>query len=174
MPFAQNADMFAATYDTHVSGVLRVAAAIVGDAAAEDIAHEVFLDLWRRPEQYDPARGELGTFLRMKARSRALDGHRRSASAARLHDRCVAEWRPEEAVDARDHATAPSVRAAVRDLPAPQRETIALAYWGGLSCTEIAAHCELPLGTVKSRMRLGMARLSRDVGLASLAPAAAA
>jgi RNA polymerase sigma-70 factor (ECF subfamily) len=163
-------ETFARQYDEHVAGVLRTATAIVGDAAAaEDVTHEVFLDLWRRPQQFDPSRGELGGFLRMKARSRALDARRRMASAARLQDRCthVAEVEP-VVVHPDDPTTAPKVRAAVRALPPTQREAIALAYWGGLSCTEIAEHCGDPLGTAKSRMRLGLARLASDVALVPL------
>jgi RNA polymerase sigma-70 factor (ECF subfamily) len=173
--FTNDATTFGAIYDEHVAGVLRTASAIVGDqAAAEDVAHEVFLDLWRRPEQYDATRAELGAFLRVKARSRALDALRRASSSARLFDRCKEELHFEAPAHVEDPATAPTVRAAVRRLPEAQREAIALAYWGGLSCTEIAAQRGLPLGTVKSRMRLGLARLSQDAGVAPLQSALAA
>lgn len=162
---------FAAAYDAHVADVLRVAARIVGDAAAEDVAHEVFLDLWRRPGQFDAGRGELGSFLRMKARSRALDACRRVAATSRLHERCTVALRHEAPVHVEDPTLAPSVRDAVRRLPDAQREAVALAYWGGLTCSEIADHCDLPIGTVKSRMRLGLARLAREVSVLHARPA---
>ena len=167
------AQAFSAMYDAHAAGVLRTATGILGDAAAaEDVVHEVFLDLWRRPDQYDPERGELEPYLRLKARSRALDALRRTSAGNRLHERCVHEIREETAPEPVDPTVKPSVRAAVRGLPAPQREAIALAYWGGLSCTEVAEHCGIPLGTAKSRMRLGLARLARDVSLLPLQRAA--
>jgi RNA polymerase sigma-70 factor (ECF subfamily) len=161
-------------YDTHAPGVLRAAMSVLGDAAAaEDVVHEVFLDLWRRPDQYDPERGEIGPYLRLKSRSRALDARRRTSAGTRLHDRCVHEIREEIAGEPADPTVAPSVRAAVRGLPPSQREAIALAYWGGLSCREVAEHCGIPLGTAKSRMRLGLARLARDVSLLPMQPASA-
>jgi RNA polymerase sigma-70 factor, ECF subfamily len=163
---------FAALYDLHAPAVLRTAATIVGEpAVAEDVTAEVFLDLWRRPWQYDPARGELGAFLHVKARSRALDARRRAASSARVRERCEHEWRPEPGPDPDDAVLAPGIRAAVLRLPETQREAIALAYWGGLSCSEIAEHCGIPLGTAKSRLRLALARLARDVGMRALRPA---
>ena len=173
MRATSQAQAFSAMYDTHAPGVLRTATGILGDpAAAEDVVHEVFLDLWRRPDQYDPERGELEPYLRLKARSRALDALRRASAGQRLHDRVVHEVREDAAAEPADPTVAPSVRAAVRDLPASQREAIALAYWGGLSCTEVAEHCGIPLGTAKSRMRLGLARLARDVSLVPMQRAA--
>ena len=168
------AKAFSAMYDAHATTVLRTAAGILGEtAAAEDVVHEVFLDLWRRPEQYDPSRGDLAPYLRLKARSRALDARRRSAASTRLHDRCAYELRDERAPEPADPTVAPTVRAAVRGLPDAQREAIALAYWGGLSCTEIADHCGIPLGTAKSRMRLGLARLAQDVSVLPMQRASA-
>ena len=169
-----NAKAFSAMYDAHAATVLRTATGILGDTAgAEDVVHEVFLDLWRRPEQYDASRGGLEPFLRLKARSRALDALRRSAASTRLHDRCVHEVRDERAPEPFDPTVASTMRAAVRGLPEQQREAIALAFWGGLTCTEVAEHCGIPLGTAKSRMRLGLARLARDVGVVSTQRASA-
>ena len=166
MRATSQAEAFSAMYDSHAPAVLRTAVGILGDTAtAEDVVHEVFLDLWRRPDQYDPGRGELGPFLRLKTRSRALDTLRRRSAGNRLHDRCVHELREEGAQEPADPTVAPTVRAAVLGLPASQREAIALAYWGGMSCTEVAEHCGIPLGTAKSRMRLGLARLAGDVSL---------
>jgi RNA polymerase sigma-70 factor (ECF subfamily) len=85
----------------------------------------------------------------------------------------VHEIREEDAPDPSDPVVAPSVRAAVRNLPDCQREAIALAYWGGMTCTEVAEHCGIPLGTAKSRMRLGLARLARDVSVLPMRPASA-
>ncbi len=161
-------------YDAHAGAVLRAALAIVGDRqVAEDVVHDVFLELWRHPERYDSRRGELGSFLKLLGRSRALDAWRRTATVHRMRERfehevTSAPAHHEDAADAAERSTgAPALRAAVRRLPPAQRNTITLAYWGGLSAAEIARHSGTPLGTVKGRLRLGLARLAREVDAAS-------
>lgn len=177
-PRAQEDGAFRQAYDEHFRTVFRTARSILGDAqAAEDVAHEVFLQLWRRPGGYDPARGAMSSYLRLVARSRALDLWRREAAAAgarrRLDHETATGPAEDTSADAADRVTAvPAVRAAVRRLPYEQREAVALAYWGGLSATEIADRCDLPLGTVKSRIRLGLAKLTHDEALPALAQSA--
>ena len=161
---------FARVYDEHCSGVYRAAYGIVRDAAlAQDVTQDVFLRLWRRPRSFDARRGELGSYLRLMARSRALDLWREGQAAGRAGDRLrvVAEIQeprtddvPPVAVE-RDHERA-EVREALRELPPVQREAIVLAYWGGLTAAQIARRSGVPLGTAKSRIRLGLSRL-RDV-----------
>jgi RNA polymerase sigma-70 factor, ECF subfamily len=160
---------FETVYDAHAPEVLRVATRILGDPQqAEDVAHEVFLRLWRRPESFDPSRGDLGGFLRGAARNGAIDAWRRNGSARRTRERLehdVAGARPAEDVAAlaeRGDAAA-NVRAAVRRLPESQREVVALAYWGGLSASEISRDSGVPLGTVKSRMRMALTRLRAEI-----------
>ena len=136
---------------------------------AQDVTQDVFLRLWRRPRSFDAGRGEIGSYLRLMARSRALDLWREGQAAGRAGDRLrlvteTQERRPDDvppvAVE-RDHDRA-EVREALRELPPVQREAIVLAYWGGLTAAQIAQRSGVPLGTAKSRIRLGLSRL-RDV-----------
>ena len=161
---------FARVYDEHSPSVYRAAYGIVRDATmAQDVTQDVFLRLWRRPRTFDAGRGELGSYLRLMARSRALDLWRETQAAGRAGDRLRLvtehqERRPDDlppvAVE-RDHDRA-EVREALRELPPVQREAIVLAYWGGLTAAQIALRSGVPLGTAKSRIRLGLSRL-RDV-----------
>jgi RNA polymerase sigma-70 factor (ECF subfamily) len=165
--------VFEQAYDEHSRLVYAAAYRILGNAAqAQDVVQDVFLRLWRRPRTFDSARGELGPYLRMMARSRALDLWREGQAAGRASDRlkvAVAQAEP------RDEAERPStqaerseqgetVRAAVRRLPDAQREAVVMAYWGGLTADEIARRIEVPLGTAKSRIRLGLEKLRADSG----------
>jgi RNA polymerase sigma-70 factor (ECF subfamily) len=136
---------------------------------AQDVTQDVFLRLWRRPRTFDAGRGEIGSYLRLMARSRALDLWREGQAAGRAGDRLrlvteTEERRPDDlppvAIE-RDHDRA-EVREALRELPSVQREAIVLAYWGGLTAAQIARRSGVPLGTAKSRIRLGLSRL-RDV-----------
>ena len=159
--------MFASVYDEHSGSVYRAAYGIVRDATlAQDVTQDVFLRLWRRPHAFDAKRGELGSYLRLMARSRALDLWREGQAAGRAGDRLrvVAEVEgqlPDEGPPAalqRDDDRA-AVRDALHELPRNQREAIVLAYWGGLTAAQIARRSGVPLGTAKSRIRLGLARL---------------
>jgi RNA polymerase sigma-70 factor (ECF subfamily) len=163
---------FQRAFDEHHRGVYAAAFRILGNGAqAQDVVQDVFLRLWRRPGAFDARRGELGAYLRLLARSRALDVWREGQALGRASDRlkiAVADADPriEErpaAVTERD-ATRATVRAALRELPEAQREALVLAYWGGLTADEIARRAEVPLGTAKSRIRLGLARLRESLG----------
>jgi RNA polymerase sigma-70 factor (ECF subfamily) len=165
-------DTFARAYEQHAPGVVAAAQRIVRDpAVAHDVAQDVFLRVWRHPETFDRRRGELGSYLRLMARSRALDLWREGQAAGRAADRLkVVAAREEGRVDdlpapAAERAGAGAqVRAALRTLPAPQREALVLTYWGGLTADELARRCGVPLGTAKSRIRLAMARLRAEFG----------
>jgi RNA polymerase sigma-70 factor (ECF subfamily) len=162
---------FARVYDEHSAGVYRAALRIVRDPAlAQDVTQDVFLRLWRRPRTFDEKRGELGPYLRLMARSRAVDLWREAQAAGRAGDRLrvvagreegAAEDLPPEALERdQDRVT---MRRALRELPPAQREAIVLAYWGGLTAAEIARRCGVPLGTAKSRIRLGLSRLRDEL-----------
>ncbi|HEX8104790.1 MAG TPA: sigma-70 family RNA polymerase sigma factor [Solirubrobacteraceae bacterium] len=162
----------ATAYDVHAGDVFRTAYAILGDAhLAADVTQDVFTRLWARPDRYDASRGELGSYLKLVARSRAIDVWRRGTMGRRLQERLETEppAAPVVAEDAGEladrRARAAAVRAAVQRLPHAQREAIALTYWGGLSAPEVAARAGVPLGTIKSRIRLGLARLREDAAL---------
>jgi RNA polymerase sigma-70 factor (ECF subfamily) len=142
---------------------------VLGDSArAQDVVQDVFLRLWRRPEAFDMRRGTLGPYLRVMARSRALDMHRERRAAERIADRQrVRGERVEAAPDPRLAPEREDLRVALRTLPDGQREAVVLTYWAGLTAEEVARHAGVPLGTAKSRVRLGVMRLR-----AAYAPAA--
>jgi RNA polymerase sigma-70 factor (ECF subfamily) len=158
---------FEQAYDDHSRGVYAAALRVLGNGVqAEDVVQDVFLKLWRRPHTFDAGRGELGSYLRMMARSRALDLWREAQAAGRATDRMklvVADEEPR--VDSRPSAMAERavdreiVTAALGRLPLPQREALVLAYWGGLTADEIAERSGVPVGTIKSRLRLGLIKL---------------
>ncbi len=174
---------FAAAYDEHAPGVYGAAYRILGNQAqAQDVAQDVFLRIWRKPARFDAKRGELGSYLRLMARSRALDLWREGQAAGRASDRLKVvvaqdeprvEDRPSAAVERDDERE--TIRAALRKLPSAQREALVLAYWGGLTADQIATRAGVPLGTAKSRIRLGRATLRDEVEdvFADVAPAPA-
>ena len=154
-------------YEEHHRSVYTTAYRVLGNAAqAQDVAQDVFLRVWRHPEKFDASRGDIGSYLRVMARSRAVDVWREGQAAGRASDRLEvavghqeprADDRPAEATERA--AARSAVREHLRELPAAQREALVLAYWGGLTADEIARRSQVPLGTAKSRIRLGMARL---------------
>jgi RNA polymerase sigma-70 factor (ECF subfamily) len=161
---------FERIYDEHSRGVHAAAYRIVGNSAqAQDVTQDVFMRLWRKPESFDARRGELGSYLRLMARSRALDLWREGQAAGRASDRLKVlvdrdggrtDERPAMATER--SADRAEVRAALRELPPAQREAIVLAYWGGLTAEQIASRSAVPLGTAKSRIRLGLAKLREE------------
>ena len=158
---------FAEIYERHAPGVYAAALRVLGrPAAAEDVAQDVFLRFWRDPGRFDPGRGPLGPYLRLMARSRALDVWRREHAAGKARERLKLVARDEEApVDETPALAAEredrraAVRAALRGLPSREREALLLAYWGDLSGREVAEATRVPLGTAKSRIRQGLKRL---------------
>jgi RNA polymerase sigma-70 factor (ECF subfamily) len=135
--------------------------AVLNDhARAQDVVQDVFLRLWRRPDAFDGRRGALGPYLRLMARSRALDLWRETEARRRVSDRL--SFTVDRAGAGSDARLAPErhdLRAALRTLPDGQREAVVLTYWGGLTAEEVARHADVPLGTAKSRVRLGVRRL---------------
>jgi RNA polymerase sigma-70 factor (ECF subfamily) len=155
-------------YDATNRVVFGLVLRIVRDpSAAEEVTLDVFTQIWRHAATYDVKRGVPSAWLFMLARSRAID---RLRSRARRSDRAQplddAFQLPDPAPNPEQASTSASrtrfIRSALAGLPKEQREAIELAYFSGLSHSEIAAHSGEPLGTVKTRLRLGMARL-RDL-----------
>jgi RNA polymerase sigma-70 factor (ECF subfamily) len=167
---------FERMYDEHSPVVYRVAYGVLGNPAqAQDVVQDVFLRVWRRPADFDAARGTLGNYLRLMARSRALDMWREAQVAGRARARMKVlarrdEGRPDErpAVAAELRRDRAIVLDALAGLPAEQRRAIVMAYWGGLTADEIAVRTGVAVGTVKSRIRLGLMKL-RDATAAELA-----
>lgn len=132
------------------------------EAAAEDVVQDVFMHLWLRPGAFDPARGTLTSYITMLARSRALDRWRTRSARESAVDRSADEARV-HATD-QESAAEPVIRrersqtllGALDELPDDQRDAVLLAYGRGLTAQEIARATNIPLGTAKSRVRLGL------------------
>ena len=171
---------FSRAFDEHRRSVFATALRVVSDhALANDVTQDVFMRLWRRPGAFDADRADLGTYLRLIARSRGIDLIREGQSRSRTADRFKVvvgeaeprtEDRPELVAERDDDRSL--VRAALGGLPLAQRQALVLAYWGGLTAEEIADREHIPLGTAKSRIRLGLAKLRTEIGDSPLAAAA--
>lgn len=158
-------EAFSRFYDVMAGAALGLIRRIVRDpAAAEEVLQEVFLQVWREAPQYDRGRGSPEAWLVMRARTRAIDRlrsmRRRDKTFGVPLDESVARQEvtgePDPGVAAEGRGL---VRTALGELPAPQRRVIELAFFEGLTQTEIAARLGEPLGTVKTRARLGLERL---------------
>jgi RNA polymerase sigma-70 factor (ECF subfamily) len=155
-------DALAGLYDRHSSALLGLAMRIVRDRReAEDLLHDVFLEAWRHAKDFDPKRGRVRTWLAIRMRSRALD-HQKSARVSRNAGDVGLDVVPDERERANpDHSL---VRKALASLDGNQRRVVELAYFEGLSCSEIAARIAIPIGTVKSRIAAGLAHLRQSLG----------
>jgi RNA polymerase sigma-70 factor (ECF subfamily) len=154
-------DALAALYDRHSPAMLGLGLKLLKDRGeAEEILHDVFLEAWRRAGDYDPARGSVRTWLLLRMRSRCLD---RIKSAARSRTAPVGEHLERVVgaapAEAADRADAQRVHGALADLPEEQRRILQLGYFAGLSCSEMATHLDIPIGTVKSRLHAAMTKL---------------
>jgi RNA polymerase sigma-70 factor, ECF subfamily len=156
-----------ALYDEHAPRALAIAMRILRNVEeAEDVVQETFLEVWRRSAQFDEGRGGAVAWIVTIARSRAIDRFRASRTAGRALDGVVVNEDvmrtalPSPADRMEERRDGARVAAALAALPAPQRETIELAYFEGLSQSEIAAKTGTPLGTVKMRVKLAIAKLT--------------
>ncbi|MGE0228086.1 MAG: sigma-70 family RNA polymerase sigma factor [Dehalococcoidia bacterium] len=159
-------------YDRYSTLVYSVSLRVLYDRQlAEDVTQEVFLRLWRRPQSFDPSRGRLLSWLMSVTRNRAIDERRKLARRIRTEDTADDPLPDRTDTDGRDDpqlALALSelrwkVRAAMQSLPPAQRQVIELAYFSGLTQVEIAERTGLPLGTVKTRVRLAMNKLRGEL-----------
>ncbi|MBI4491420.1 MAG: sigma-70 family RNA polymerase sigma factor [Chloroflexi bacterium] len=167
----------AALYDRHSRLAFALALRLLRDRErAEEIVQDVFVKLWRQPDAYTPERGQFQAWFLSVVHHRAVDALRAWAGERRhvadTADSDLTEALPDRAPALDEQIVRQSERdvvgRALSELPAAQREAIALAYFEGLTQSEIAARLGEPLGTVKTRIRTGMLRLR-----AALAPAGA-
>jgi RNA polymerase sigma-70 factor (ECF subfamily) len=154
-----------ALYDRHAPQMLAVAERILRSRReAEDLLHDVFVEVWKRAGDYDPRRGNVRGWLLLRVRSRALD---RVRSAAFSRGRPLVEERDVGSIDAGDTEVSTdhnAVRQALMDLPEEQRTVLVLGYFEGLSSSEIATRVGVPIGTVKSRVAAAMSKLRSAMG----------
>jgi RNA polymerase sigma-70 factor, ECF subfamily len=157
-------DALAELYDRHARLMYSLALRIVrGQADAEDVLQEVFSQVWRQAARYDTSRGSVGGWLVTLTRSRALDRLRRARTEPQAAADELARDIPDQAPAAdRQLVTeqqAVQVRAALDALPDGQRIPLELAYYEGISQSAIANRLNVPLGTIKTRMRQALLRL---------------
>lgn len=157
-----------AMYDAHHRQAIGLAYRILGDLGdAEEVVQEVFLSAWRTGHAYDPSRGSAHAWILAMVRNRSIDVLR---SRRRRPVQPLAEGvDPPDSTDvptqAMSNVVADAARTALDSLPPEQKQVIELAYFGGLSHTEIATQLAAPIGTVKGRIRLGMDRLRVAMGV---------
>jgi RNA polymerase sigma-70 factor (ECF subfamily) len=155
-------EAFGALYDLHAPIVLGLAKRMLRDqATAEDLVHDVFLEVWRHAAEFDAARGSVRAWLVVRTRSRALDRLGRSARDARAVDRVAIDG--EDAAMPRGQAAVDGarMRGLLADLPDELRAVLDLAYFEGLSASESAERLGIPTGTVKSRLARALDQLRR-------------
>jgi len=166
---AGDRDCLAALYDRYAPALLAIGRRILGDRReAEDLLHDVFIEVWRQAGDYDESRGSVRAWLLMRMRSRALD-RRKSAAISKRADLPA----PDAVADAHDNGEDPAlgpdrqaVRRALAQLPAEQRQVLELGYFEGLSSSEIAERVRAPIGTVKSRVAAALSKLRAAVEVA--------
>jgi RNA polymerase sigma-70 factor, ECF subfamily len=175
---AGDSDALARLFDRHGAAVLGVLTRMLGRAGeADEVLQEVFLWLWKHPRRYDASRSSLRGWLLVLARSRALDVLRADRSR-RVREEGVERERPTihepmPLADLEHRERQRRLQAALGTLPDEQRRCIELAFFAGLSHSQIAARLQQPLGTVKSRIQLGMAKLRTALAGMLSAPSAA-
>jgi RNA polymerase sigma-70 factor, ECF subfamily len=163
--------VFESAFELYRDSMLSAAFGVLRDqAAAEDLVQDIFIQLWLAPDAFDARRGSLKNYLVMLTRSRAIDRWRTRAVARAALERSAGD----KATDgpAADDAAEEVIRrdrtraavAAVVELPRSQRDALLMAYGGGYSAREVAAATGTPLGTVKSRLRLGLNRARQTLG----------
>lgn len=166
---ARDADALAKLYDRHAARLLGLAQRILGDTGeAEEVVQETFLYAWKAASAFDHSRGSVLAWLIVATRSRSIDRLRtRRPAAARGPDDADPLARLPAASDVEADSAAREweahCRAAIGGLPAEQREALDLAYFQGLTHQEIAERTGSPLGTVKTRIRLGLMKLRESM-----------
>ena len=169
---AGDEDAFAQLYDAVSSRLYGLVRRVVRDPAqSEEVAQEVFLDIWRHSARFDPARGSALSWMLTIAHRKAVD-RVRSAEAARHRDDNYGTTNQDVTHDSTSEAVverldAERVHRALATLTEAQRQALELAYLSGYTHTEVATMLDLPLGTAKTRIRDGLIRLRDTLGVTS-------
>lgn len=158
-----DAQAFAALYDAWSGRLFALVLQILVDRAqSEEVLQEVFLEVWQRAATFSPERGSVRAWLVTMTRRRAID-RVRASQAARDRDRAYrGSYEPNYDMTVQtveDRLEGRRVRRALEAIGEPHRSTIELAYFSGLTHSQIAEHCGVPLGTVKTRIRDGISKL---------------
>jgi RNA polymerase sigma-70 factor (ECF subfamily) len=153
----------ATLYDRYSRIVYSVALRVLRDpASAEDVLQDVFLGIWRKPETFVATRGSLGGWLAVVARNRAIDTLRRKRPSEQIEEIYLAS--PFDLADEAERNTLMQrARAIILHLPLDQRKTLEMAYFDGLTHSEIAEITGDPLGTVKTRIRSALLSLRKEM-----------
>ncbi|HEX3688871.1 MAG TPA: sigma-70 family RNA polymerase sigma factor [Solirubrobacteraceae bacterium] len=172
MPLIHDGDAraFEVLFDRHADAAFSLAYRMCGRrSTAEDVVQEAFMSLWRSGARYDRQRGSVRSWVLGVVHNRAIDVFRRDSvrtgqdvNSEGIVERMPAAEDTAREVQSREDAT--EVRTALADLPADQRQVIELAYFGGFTHAQIASMLQLPAGTVKGRMRLGLTKLRIALG----------
>jgi len=145
----------------YARSVLGIALRRLGDRGrAEDVTQDTFASVWRSASRYDPERGQAASWLYTVARNAIVDGLRRRPPPTVANPPDVAAGDPGPAEEAETEWVSWRVHRAVESLPDHERSLVELAYWSGLSQSEIADRLAIPLGTVKTRTRSALSRLA--------------
>ena len=155
-------------YDVHHRQAIGLAYRILNDLGdAEEIVQEVFLSAWRSAHTYDPSRGSTHTWILSMVRNRSIDvlRARRRRPVQPLAEDVDLPDPADVPTQAASNVDAQTARDALDALPPEQKQAIELAYFGGLSHTEIAIQLAAPIGTIKGRIRLGLDRLRVAMGV---------
>jgi RNA polymerase sigma-70 factor (ECF subfamily) len=157
----------AEAYDQFAAMIYSIALRVTRDRqAAEDVTQDALLELWRRPQRFDPDRGGLRPWLATIAHNRSVDWirHEQAARGRDLrNDRLLLEAVPDIGDDVQATMAAERVQTALSGLPEGERRAIRLAFFGGLSYRQVAQDLDLPEGTIKSRIRSGLHHLSNTM-----------
>ena len=156
-----NENAMAQLYDRYSPIVYAVALRVLGDtAAAEDVLQDVFIQLWRNPGAFDASRGQMAAWLSVIARHRAIDVLRKRTPDSDISEVVVSVNANLDAAADRNKALQ-KVREVLSGMPAQQRSAIEMAFFEGLTHTEIANRTGEPLGTIKTRIRAGLLSLRK-------------
>ena len=150
-------------YDRYSAVVYSVALRVLGDTgAAEDVLQEIFMQLWRNPGSFDASRGNLAPWLAVIARNRAVDLLRKRRPQTEISETLIS-IEPDLATETDRGRVTEKVRGALKEMPAPQRQALEMAYFEGYSHSEISEKTGEPLGTIKTRIRNGLILLRKAV-----------